>query len=249
MKPIYTTIPIQLIIYCLTKTRVNHLKLYLYLKHTSSGKVPYDNELIKLWAVDMDVSVKTMRDHLKWLIQNKWIVVNRKNNMLTIISYKKLLAKLKFSSRGALKYDTEDFQDLKEYCCGALISYLVRVKSWTGKNKRSVQNMKCAKTNRSNYPKGFTPLSISYIAAFYNISPSTANNYKKIAQNANLITVKRNLVYILDENENRLGKEHYEYYKMCVPSLSGRVRRGTKFLKVVESDLIKSNIIMGRKHQ
>ena len=91
MKATYTSIPVDLCQYALINNRVNHLKLFLYLKTTSSGHISMKNyNLYSAWASDLELSERTIRNLFKWLIKNKWLTVNSKRVSYRIISYKQL---------------------------------------------------------------------------------------------------------------------------------------------------------------
>ena len=130
MKPLYTTIPVQLCEYVLLKGKVNHFALYLYLKHNSNGYIDFDSSQYKYWAVDLNKSERWVRDAVKWLIKNKWITVNSKRNVLNLISYKKLCRKLRIHTTSGAIYEQEDFSDLRGFLCDVVIIYNLRKKRW-----------------------------------------------------------------------------------------------------------------------
>lgn len=247
MKPIYTTIPVGLCEYALLNKKVNHLKLYIYLKHTSEGYIPHDPQLYKYWATDIECSKRWVYQGLQWLIKNKWITVNSKRNVLHIIGYKQLCKKLGIHESVAVVYEPEDFSRLKEFCAGALTTYYLRKKAWMDKKRRPVSLMDDTTMSRNFYPKGFYSLPVRYLSKCIDISPSTANNYKQQALKGGFIEVKKQLITLIDNKGRKLSKDKISVYKQIEHTNCGRLRLGTKYLKIVDSDLIKSLLIMKRK--
>lgn len=247
MKPIYTTIPVGLCEYAIVNRKVNHLKLYLYLKHISEGYVPYNPELFKYWAVDIGCSKRWVYEGLKWLIKNKWITVNSKRNVLHIIGYKQLCNKLDIRENVAVLYEPEDFSSLKEFCAGASITYYLRRKAWMDKKRRPVSLMGDTTTSRRLYSERFYTLPIRYLSKIMDVSITAANNYKKLAIKAGLIEVKKQITTLTDDKGEKLLKDKISVFIQVEDSNYGRLRLGTKYLKIVDSDLMKSHIVMKRK--
>ena len=71
----YMIIPIEMCFYALTEKFVCPFQLYLYLKVHSSGKIKLDTQKFREIAIDLGFkSVKTMRNNLKALKDERWIV-------------------------------------------------------------------------------------------------------------------------------------------------------------------------------
>ena len=198
MKPIYTTIPIKLCEYALVNRKVNHLMLFIYLKHISSGHVSYSNENIRLWAIDINKSEKWVKSALKWLIKNGWITVNSKRQSYRVVSYKQLFKKLQLKSLTAVVFEPNDFSELKSFCCAVVIAYSLFIKRLRDKKRQSVSIMDDTSKSCYFHQKGFIEMPLSYLAKDIGVSVSTANNYKRIAKGAKLLIVKRQLSFILD---------------------------------------------------
>lgn len=247
MKQIYTTIPVGLCEYALVNRKVNHLKLYLYLKHTSNGYVPHDPSLFKYWSVDIGCSIRWIYEGLQWLIKNEWITVNSKRNSLHIIGYKQLCQKLDIQGNIACLYEHEAFSFFKEFCSAALITYYSKRKAWMNKKRRPASKMGDATTSRNFCSKGYYTLPIRYLSKCINVSDTTANNYKRQAVKTGLIEVRKQIVYLTDNEGKKLSKDKISIYRQVEAANCGRLRSGTKYLKIVESDLIKSMIVMKRK--
>lgn len=246
-KPIYATVPIDLVKWVIKHGNINYFRLYIYLKYNSNGRISYTNEQIDYWAMDLGKSNKWVRNAVKWLEKKKWISVNSIKGLIHIKSYHRLMIKLKLTSKRAFRYDTDYFYDFEAYCYAAVICQIINSKKYSDKHKRSAYNMRYAKSNRF-YPRGFYPVSLAYIAASLGVSIATARRYKKKAQMACLITVKRQIVPVEDWQGNYVSVERYNEIKALDPETAKRLRKGEKYLKIVEADIIKPEILLKKKH-
>ena len=221
--------------------------LFVYLKHISSGHLRFDTSLYKGWATDLNISERTVRNCITWLIKNKWITVNNKRKSLRIIQYSQLCRKLDLSRKLSCIYEPEDFSKFINFCCAVVITYYLNSKYWMDRKRRSVFKMGNTSTNRNSYSNSFKTLPIRYLAKCLDVCNATANNYKKMAVEANFLTVKNQVNIITDVNGVKLSKELITVFKHEEKSVTGRLRLGKKYLKFVEADLIKSDIILKRK--
>ena len=248
MKPIYTTIPVMLIKYALVNRKVNHLMLFVYFKYIASGHIKYDNDNVKAWATDINMSERWVKDALKWMVRNKWITVNSKKRSYRIISYKQLCEKLKINSMSATIYEPDDFSEFKEFCCAVVITYYIKLKNYMDKKKsQSVSSLTDTSSSWYFYSRGFCAMPITYLAKCLGVCNSTANKFKKCAINSRLIDVKKHFRPLYGSNGKRLGIEHLNYVKMTYPSKAGRIRTNGKYLSLVEADIMKSEIYTKRK--
>lgn len=247
MIPIYTSIPVELCKYALINRKTNHLMLFVYLKHISSGHLRFDTSLYKVWATDLNISERTVRDCITWLIKNKWITVNSKRKSLRIINYCQLCKKLYLSRKLSCIYEPEDFSKFINFCCAVVITYHLNAKYWMDRKRRSVFKMGNTSKNRNSYSNGFKTLPVRYLAKCLDVSNTTANNYKKMAIESNFLTVKSQVNIVTDNMGQKLTKELISAFKYEEKSITGRLRVGKKYLKFVEPDLIKSEIIFKRK--
>lgn len=232
--------------YALVNRKYNHLKLYIYFKYISDGYVFYNNENIKAWATDIGMSERWIKSTLKWLIKHKWITVNSKRKCYRIISYKELCSKLNIQPHSSAIYELDDFNNFKNYCCAVVITYYIKTKSLIDKKNQSESILADSNMNWHFYTKDFREMPISYLAKCLGVSNSTANNFKKSALQLKLISVKKNHPFII-HNGQRLSIEHLKYYKSAFPNIAGRIRTNGKYLRIVESDLIKSEVLIKRK--
>jgi len=247
MKPIYTSIPVGLCKYALHNRKTNHLKLYIYLKYVSSGHVKYSNYNNKVWATDIGKSEKWIRNALKWLITNKWITINSKRKSYRIIGYKQLQVRLGIKSLSAAIYEPDDFDKIRDFCCAVVITYQIRIKQLIKKNRRSVSNLEDTSMNRNFFNKGFYEMPLSYLAKSLGVSNTTANNYKQCAKESGYLTVKGQRRTLVDSKGRSLTIEHLSCIMATYPEKAGRLRIYKNSIKIIEADIIKSEIVFKRK--
>ncbi|MDH7448405.1 hypothetical protein [Aquimarina sp. 2201CG14-23] len=247
MKELYTSIPVGLCQYCICNRKINHLKVYLYFKFTSSGHVKYINshlENTKEIAEHLQLNEKTVKNCLTWLIQNEWITTYSNIKSLRVISYRKLCDIYDIKTTCAVIYENETFEDLRNFCCAVLIIYYRNYKRWC--DRKSVPKKGGARLRTNKKSKGYYPLPCLYLAKCLNVSKKTAHKYKRAAMEYGHIEVRKNLK-ILTINGMPLTNEHKGSLKFITGISLGRVRTGNKFLKYVDADLIKSNLYMKKK--
>lgn len=247
MKPIYSSIPVELCIYGLINSKVNHIKLLVYLKHIASGHVKQDTSLYKFWASDLGVSERWIREAISWMIKEKWITVNGKMKSLRVVSYYQICRQLKFTCNLSAKFDGSDFEEFKNFCCAVALTFFLRRKNYIDKNRRPVSKMADTRKSRNRNLKGYIELPIRYFATCLGVSVSTANNFKISARNSGMVSVKRQIVTITDFEGKCLQKNVSSVFFKSDKGFAGRLRIGKKYLKCVESDLIKSNIVCTKK--
>jgi len=247
MKPIYTTIPVDLCQYALVNKRVNHLKLFLYLKTTSSGHVSMKNHnLYSAWASDLELSERTIRNLFKWLIKSKWITVNSKRVSYRIISYKQLNEKLRFTNPKCFVFE-EEFSKLKSFCCAAICTQAAKRKKYFDKKKsQSVSKLGDTSKNCHSRQKYFE-LSAGYLATFLGMSKTTAHNIKKEATDFHFLEIKSQTNYLLDKLGNKIEQDKMIFFRKGNYDLSRRLRIRKGFITIIESDVVKSNLIMKTK--
>ncbi len=248
MKIIYTTIPVMLIKYALVNRKVNHLLLFIYFKHIASGHIKYNNDNIKAWATDINMSERWVKDALKWMVKYKWITVNSKNESYRIISYKQLCKKLEINSTSAIVYESDDFSGFKDFCCAVVITYYLKLKNYMDKKKsQSVSSLTDTSSSWYFYSIGFCAMPISYLAKCLGVSNSTADKYKKCAIKSNLLEIRKHFRILIDGKGNKVTIEHLPFLKRVYPNMLGRLRTNGKYVSVVEADIMKSDIYTKRK--
>ena len=246
MKPIYTTIPIELCLFALKNRKVNEVKLHIYLKHISSGHIKMNYNMYNVWAVDLELNPRTIRNCFEWLIKNEWITVNSKTNSYRLIGYGQISRKLGFRTRKAIIFEY-DFNTFDNFCCAAAIPYYIKRKNFTDKKRRSVSIMVGTSMNRNSSLKRFTQIPVAYLAECLNVSNRTAHIYKMKAKEFNFIEVKKQQPFLIDDNGDRISSDKLIVFKKVNPEKAGRMRTKNGKIVIIESDMIKSNLIMKSK--
>jgi len=221
----------------------------------------YDEKSYKEWSKEIGISYKTIKSSIEWLIKNKWITVNGKRKASHIISYKALERKLGLNFKSGILFEPNnqiDYGYFKAFCCASVICYYLNKKRYFDRQSviiKGVTNTNCKRTS------GFYPMANGYLANCLGVSLATAFRFKKEAEDAGFIETKAGFSYLLNEEkkkdvykerrekskkrktkntEGRIEVEHYETAKQVLNmyGLSERLRRGKKYLRWVESDLI-----------
>ncbi|MBV7440472.1 hypothetical protein KRX57_03495 [Weeksellaceae bacterium TAE3-ERU29] len=249
-KNFYTSLPVGICIYALANKKVNQTKLYIYLKSIASGHIKYTKtyyDYSKQWAKDLNCHPKTIKSGIDWLIRNKWITINNKSKSLRIVSYKQICNKYDVPYKSASIYESEYFDNFKAFCVSVAIVYFRNRKKWN--DKRSAYNKRKTNASKSRYafPKNFYPLPVLYLAKCLGVSKTTAHKYKLLAIEHGYIERKKQINTIYYGKEKLRKEELIAYASVLEEETSRRLRKGEIYLKIVDSDLIKSNIILKTK--
>jgi hypothetical protein len=249
-KKFYTTLPVGICIYALRNGKANQIKLYIYLKSISSGHIKYDNTIYdycKEWAKDLNCHPKSIKSRIDWLIKKNWITINSKSKSIRLVSYKQICFKNKIDTKRAAIYEPNHYNDFKAFCIGVVMMHFRNRKKWN--DRRSVSNKtNDASKNRHAFSKKFYPMPNLYLAKCLGVSKTTAFKFKKEAIKHGYIIRKKQKGFIYS-GENRLRKEAMEMYAfgLCLDDMEDkarRLRKGKKYLKIIESDLISTDSIV-----
>lgn len=243
MERAYTTIPIGLIQFAITKRKLNHLKIYIFLKCISSGQLSVKDDSYKVWAKEIGINVKTFKSCLDWMLRNRWLSFNSKRQSLRVVSYVQLKRQYRLNSQTALKFDRDDFKDFRGLCAAALIGFYRNSKKFTDRKNKVSGVINGIPRMNTSYPKNYYDLPVRYFAECLGVSVTTAENLKKEAQKFGFITVRKNWFYLEDVKGNKISTEALKYFghnkKYFINSARGILIKG--------SDLIKINIHLKRK--
>ncbi len=246
MNSFYTTIPIALCEYAIKNRKVNHLKLFIYLKLISSGHLRYSKHIISAWATDIDMSERWTKDAIGWLISKGWITVNTKRKSYRIISYIQLCRKLQLNPRACVLFENDDMSNFRQFLSAAIITDCVKRKRFYHRVSPSGSKLTDSSKNGFPYSKAYHPLPISYIAKSLGVTFSTANNIKKHALESGTVFKKKNIPFLLDGKGKKISIMHWEGVISNNPRIAGRLRKGN-FIRIVEADLIESYLPTKRK--
>lgn len=244
----YTNIPATLCQYALVNKKINELKLFIYLKINSDGEIFYNRYSHSKWARELDISSKTVKSSLSWLIKSKWITVNGIKGTLKIISYKKLSKKLNLKFKSGYLFEPLNYKYFRAMCCGVVITYYMGKKRYFNRQSGNIKGFATLKNCKRN--NGFSPMPNNYLAKCLNVSLATAYRYKREAETGGFIETRPNFNYIEDEDGKRISSEYYDLFIIVneFNELPNIIRKTKRSLKKVEPDLIHSNILLKRKN-
>lgn len=186
----YLSIPVQLCKYAISRHCVNQLRLYIFLKTKCDGQIKLTNSTIKILAAELQVTARTFKTNLNWLLQHKWITVNSKKSIYRIKSFYALSEKLNFACRKGAIFEPFDFTKFKGFIAAAVITYHMKLKSRYDK-RRSGLNLRSPYRNRKRRPAFFS-LPHTYLASVLHISKSCARKHRNQAVSDGFLTYYHN---------------------------------------------------------
>ncbi len=242
----YTNIPISLCEFALTNRKLNQTRIFILLKLESDGYVENYEKFEEDIANKLNLNIKTIRNSIKWLIDQKWITVNSKQNKYHIISYERLSKKINSEFKSGFSFEFDYLDNFKVLCIAIVITYYLNKKRFF--NGRS-GNKRGFPTMNRKLKKGFYPMANGYLAKCLGVSIATACRYKQLADKHGYIEVIPQIIYITEESGKPISSEHYDVFKLIDDKYDrpNSLRKGKKYLKRVYSDAIKSNIQTKRK--
>ena len=228
------SLPISIILYSLRAKKVNQLKLFLYLKHISSGQVILSLELqgevckALKWR-----DRRTFSTNLQWLLQHHWVTINTKRQLLRLVSFQQLHKIVRGRIFTGSKMGAEDFNTFRPFLYASVICWAVFAKRkhktmLERKEGHSAKSIACSL--QSDMPN-------RYLAKIIGNDQSTVSRYKQAAQKARYI-------FITEQSQNlHLSIKHIPMIQKYAPE---DVRHSI-FLKnnniyIRKSDLISSRI-------
>lgn len=202
----YINVPIELCKYSLENRKSNQVRTFLYFKSRSNGYVKNKRKAYLKASEDLQVSVKTVYNHLHWLINEGWIIPDPKVNSIRVISFEHLADRMGFlSTKGALLYKT-DIQNFKSFSVASVIQYnLMR-----SKGRKSLAGLKM----RSPQPEEILPyphLTHNYLAKVLNKSKTAISGYKKQACTNKFLTCEKKY------EDLKISPRHYSYLREYGP--------------------------------
>ncbi len=166
-----------------------------------------------------------------------------------VIGYNNLERKLQVKIKTGVLIDLmtdDDYKNLKALCCAIVVTYYLRRKRYF--DRRSERKFGGSITNR-NKGACFYPMANSYLAKCLNVSVSTAYRIKQEAEAAGYITTKGNYQYMESINGEKISSVYFDIVR-SQSIKEGHIdvyRKGVKYIKLVDADLIKSHITCKRR--
>lgn len=245
MEKAYTTIPIGLIQFAVTRRKLNHLKIYIFLKCISSSHLSVKDDSYKVWAKEIGINVKTFKSCLDWMLKKRWLSFNSKRQSLRVVSYVQLKRQYKLNSQTSLKFDRDNFKDFRGLCAAALIGFYRNSKKFTDKKNKVSGVINGIPSMNTSYPKNYYDLPVRYFAECLGVSVTTAENLKKEALKYGFISVKKNYYYAEDFKGKKIPTEFIKYNVEKLDK--GHYFISARGILIKGADLIKINIHLKRK--
>ena len=184
-------VPIQLVEWGLKHPQA--FRTLLFLKRNSSGYVR--RETLSKWAQELEISLKTLRRHLKILEERRW--VNTHNG----VTYLRSMARIKiiegWEFKGKQRLFDENFKDIKSWLFQAIVHRFRRY----ARRHRASSLIKKGGTSKMTY----VPLSVRYLSVCLGIDKSLVQRYKTHAIKAGAVKRMRNLVDITEKEAKALS--------------------------------------------
>ncbi len=203
----YLLVPVELCIYSIKNRKVNQVRLYLYLKSSSNGFITINPDQIISIANKLGNCSKTVRNHLRWLQQNKWLILDQEVGSTKIIGFESLARKLNFTiATGAIFYKDE-IEYYSGFACAAIIEYLITKK----KRRWILAGCKKGRPSLQNHLR-YPSLPHEYFAKVISKSKRTAANYRQLSKKNKYITTKEKLEDLritIPMAENDIFKKYY----------------------------------------
>jgi hypothetical protein len=202
----YTNVPVELCVFSLQNRKANQVRLFLYFKSNSNGYLKNKREIYVSAANRLNNNIKTIHNHLNWLIKEGWIIPDINVNSICIISFEKLAKKLGFRSpKGALLYKS-DICHFKSFAIASVIKYnLMRI---NGRKHQAGLKMWSPKLGENPpYPH----LTHNYLAKVLNKSKSAISEYKKLASTNKFLTCEKKY------EDLKISPRHYSHLREYGP--------------------------------
>lgn len=201
----YLLIPVDLCKYALVYKKVSDVRIYIFLKAISSGKIRIPNELIKSFSRELSITPKTFTKHLKLLIKANWIGYNPNSGYYFIRGFESIRIIESFKIRAACEFGIDDLKTFKEFCLSAFISYCInrqRSIRWHSKHVEAHSNVRRSKSWQSECLKArsnqdcqpdllsYDKLALEMLAEFLGICKTSAHLYIGLGKDAGYLKTK-----------------------------------------------------------
>ena len=227
----YSLIPLEIGVYCLKNKLISPFQVYLLLKSKSDGKIKIDNKILKSLASDLKVDcIRTITNNLKILISLNFIGFDKKSRVYFIRSFDVVSSYLKLKKISRSEFDVRQIVHLRAFLVASVIGY-INYKNIQRELRRGETKFGLSKQTQ-RIPLSYSPISDSLLANFLEIADSTAFEYKKLAQKAKYIIIKKNIKYL------NIPKSKKNEYIKGYPENAKKIRIIDGKLALRESDLV-----------
>lgn len=228
------TIPISIILYSLRAKKVNQLKLFLYLKATTSGKIKLTDEAQeKICAALGWKDHRTYKTHIQWLLHHHWTTINTKTQELRLVSYQQLHKTIKGKIYTGSKMSPEDFKTFRPFIYASIICWAIFAK----RKYKIMSERKKGHSIKSITYSLQNEMPNRYLAKIIGSDQSTIARYKKEAQEEKYINIQK------QTQDLHLGLEHIPMIqKYATEEIRNSIFIKNGSIHIRKSDLISSRI-------
>lgn len=174
----------------LYNNKVRALQTFVWLKIRCSGKIKITKEVLVDMAKDLDLkSIKTIKSNIEYLLDKHWITHSKKSGYYFIKGFEDIRKMEGMSKRTGVEFDITDIRNFKGFLIGSVISNLIgiqRRRLWV------TERQKGGSITVTHKPPTFFPVANNAIAKIFNVSISTAWEWKKLAQKQRFIRIRKN---------------------------------------------------------
>lgn len=133
-------IPSPLLWKCLKQRSIKKLQIWLWLQFNTAGHVSLTTDVLNKIAEYFELSVKTIRRYLRYLITKNWLGYNESTGVLYLRSIRTILKSARIVRRYAYSFQEKNLFDLKYFAFACLV--------------QDVISQKCAKEKEQPYRRG-----------------------------------------------------------------------------------------------
>jgi hypothetical protein len=238
----YINIPIELIKYAIMHKSINQLKLFIGLKDLTSGQFHLDHNSIVQFSNRIEVNPRTLKTHIKWLLDKHWIVLNSKSGSYRVISFDQLSRKLKHGSKTGALFFTTYYKEFRGFVYAAFITYWMKyLYRNNNKNWDKAKPMRKKGRTKKSLAPDFYYLPHQYLANVLNTTKANAAKYRYTAVRSGFIKVTKNFSKLdLNIDQVKLFKKYgFEQDNLIV------CRRNRVYIQ--QSDILSSSILLRSK--
>ena len=228
----YLKVPLDLCIYAFTENKLKPFRLFIFLTSATQGNIILTGKDLAAIRQALKIkSNKTISNNLKILLELNWIGYDKRSKKYWIRGFDQLRKKLDLANRKAVEFGPEYLENFSEYCFSAILGRIKIFQEWRAraarmKRRRAFQNL-------ALFP-GFWPIANIYISKYIKISLSGSARYKRLAQKAGYLKIKKAL-YVMPIKPNELPtckSNDFDSFKSMYAIGKHVVQPGPDYVKV-----------------
>lgn len=245
----YLLVPIGLCEFVLQKKMWTAFKIYLFLKSNSNGHLRIDSRNLDKICFSLSISKRTYRRALKKLSDLNWIGFNQHTGITIINGFDVVRRIESISNRSGVWFSIDYVNMIKSFVISACIHSLIQSQKQKMKvNERDGNRMAPCKS--SSLLSSYFPISLESLIQIYNLSRSTASDYRRLSANSPWIQIKYHFEPFLINGQVVKGNKNIKKFRLEYKGSSHISRRlvvRNGILCLQKPCLIKSNLKGGRR--